>query len=235
MLDVLLDFFKIFIPLLVVVDPAGTIPVYLAITANRTELERRRIATRAAAAAAVTGLIFIVLGQAILAFLGLRFEDFQIAGGILLAVLAIIDLLIPGKPAVDDKLPSESNAPPSPIAIVPLAVPLIVGPATMTTSLLLVNTFSPKYDLHWGAPLGQIIVTVMVCAALLINLAFLYAAMWHSNRLVRLLGRNTLGIVNKIVMILLVAIAVRLIRQGIVSIVLDPTGRGSPAAIQQGR
>jgi len=229
MLGLLLDFLKIFIPLLVVVDPAGSIPIYLAITANRTERERRQIAIRATVAAAVTGLVFIVLGQAILSFLGLRFADFQIAGGILLAILSIIDLLIPGKPAVSENLIPEAAA--SQVAIVPLAVPLIVGPATMTTSLLLVNTYSARYDQVWGAPLGQIIVTVMVCFALLINLAGLFAAMWHSNTLVALLGKNTLGIINKIVMILLAAIAVSLIRQGIVSIVLDPTGTQAPAVL----
>jgi multiple antibiotic resistance protein len=107
------------------------------------------------------------------------------------------------------------------VGIVPLAVPLIVGPATMTTSLLLVNTYSKPYDLQFGAPLGQIMVMAMVCVALLLNLLILFGAMWYSNRLVELVGRSTLAVVNKIVMIVLAAIAVSLIRQGIVSIVLD--------------
>ncbi len=228
MLGLAQDFLRIFIPLLVVVDPAGSIPVYLAITARKSELERKHIALRASVAAAITGLIFIVLGQAILTFLGLRFADFQIAGGILLVVLAIIDLLSPGKPAVDSRPPGDADDSSRSLAIVPLAVPLIVGPATMTTSLLLVNTYSAAYNREYGAPMGQIIVTVMVCLALLINLAFLLWAMWNSNRLVALLGRNTMGIINKIVMILIAAVAVSLIRQGIVSIVLDPLGTGMP-------
>jgi len=103
--------------------------------------------------------------------------------------------------------------------VVPLAVPLIVGPATMATSLLLVNTFSPKYVAMWGEGRGVLMVGAMVCLALLLNLVLLFIAMWHSQLLVRLVGKNTMAVMNKIVMILLAAIAVSLIRQGVVSIV----------------
>src|SRR3954462_10521208 len=95
------DFPKIFVPLFVVIDPAGMIPVYLALTSRYSVGERRQIARRACFVAACTAIIFVVLGQAILTFLGLSFADFQIAGGILLVVLAITDLLMPGKPAVE--------------------------------------------------------------------------------------------------------------------------------------
>ncbi len=217
---ILHDFLLIFIPLFVVIDPAGTIPVYLALTDRYAEGQRRRIAVRAATVAGATGVLFVFLGQATLRFLGVRFEDFQIAGGVLLAILAIIDLLIPGKPAVDQS----ARDPAEQIGIVPLAVPLIVGPATMTTSLLLVNTYSKAYNDHFGAPYGQAIVATMVCVALLMNVGLLLLAMWHSGRLTRLVGRNTMAVMNKIVMILLAAIAVSLVRQGIVGIIRNPSG-----------
>ncbi len=209
------DFLVILLPLFVVMDPAGSLPVYVALTSQYTEEQRRRIAVRATVVAAVVGILFVVLGQAIFNFLGIQFADFQIAGGILLVILAVLDLLSPGKPAVN----SAQIDPDASIAVVPLAVPLIVGPATMTTSLLLVNTYSKSYNEHFGAPTGQILVAALVCAGLLVNLAILFAAMWYSSRLVALIGRNTMSVVNKIVMILLAAIAVSLIRQGIVSIV----------------
>jgi multiple antibiotic resistance protein len=218
--SILHDFLLIFIPLFVVIDPAGTIPVYLALTDQYQEAQRRRIAVRAATVAAATGVLFVLLGQATLRFLGVRFEDFQIAGGVLLAILAIIDLLIPGKPAVEQGTLDPADR----VGIVPLAVPLIVGPATMTTSLLLVNTYSRTYNDQFGAPYGQMIVAGMVCAALLINIALLLLAMWHSGRLAELIGRNTMAVVNKIVMILLAAIAVSLVRQGVVSIIHNPSG-----------
>ena len=154
------DFLLILLPLFVVMDPAGSLPVYVALTAQYTEEQRRRIAIRATAVAAVIGILFVVLGQAIFNFLGIQFADFQIAGGILLVILAVLDLLSPGKRAVN----SAQVDPDASIAVVPLAVPLIVGPATMTTSLLLVNTYSKSYNEHFGAPLGQILVATMVCA-----------------------------------------------------------------------
>jgi len=217
MLKILHDFLLIFVPLFVIIDPAGSLPVFLAITGRYSEAQRRRVAVRAASVAAATGVGFVIGGQAILTFLGLHFEDFQIAGGIVLLILAIIDLLIPGKPAVD---PSAID-PAETIGVVPLAVPLIVGPATMTTSLLLVSTYSKEYEQSFDQPWATILVSAMVCLALVINIAILLAIMWHSGRIVAVVGKNTMGVVNKIVMILIAAIAVSLIRQGIVSIVHD--------------
>jgi multiple antibiotic resistance protein len=216
LLQLLLHWVMIFVPMLVVLDPAGSIPVYLAITDRYTQAQRRLIARRATLAAAVTGVVFIIGGQAILKLLGVSFADFQIAGGIMLVVLCLVDLLLPGKPAVDEKKAVELDGT---IGIVPLAVPLIVGPATMTTSLLLVNTYTPIYEKLYGEPLGSVIAVALVVTALLATLAIQMGAMWHSDVLVRLLGRNTMAVVNKIVMILLAAIAVSLIRQGVVSIV----------------
>jgi multiple antibiotic resistance protein len=215
------DFLLIFIPLFVVIDPAGTIPIFLALTGGYAEKQRRRIAVRATVVAGVTGIIFVILGQSIFTFLGVRFADFQIAGGILLALLSILDLLSPGKPSVSEEIHPENPPPPAAVGVVPLAVPIMVGPATMTTSLLLVNTYAEPYNRHFGAPYGQIIISVMVCAALLLNLVVQLGAMWHSNLLVRLVGKNTMTVINKIVMILLAAIAVSLIRQGVVSIVSE--------------
>src|SRR5262245_59359008 len=103
MLSLLHDFAMIFVPLFVVVDPAGSVPVYLVLTNRLSEPQRRRVALRATAVAAITGVLFVILGQAVMGFLGIRFEDFQIAGGILVLVLALLDILSPGKPGVEDK------------------------------------------------------------------------------------------------------------------------------------
>ncbi len=210
------DFLLLLLPLFVVVDVAGSVPVFLSLTTPYTEAERRRIAARATAVAAVTGVLFVVLGQAFLSFLSIGIEDFQIAGGLLLVILAILDLLSPGKPAVDTMSPSLRGD----VAIVPLAVPLIMGPATMTTSLLLVNTFAPHYTPWLGVRYGTLVVESMVCAALLLNLALLFVALYFSTQLAALVGKNTMSVINKIVMILLAALAISLIRRGIVSIVL---------------
>ena len=216
------DFLLIFLPLFFVVDPAGALPLFLALTEHYSPAARRTIARRAAVVAAITGVLFVIVGQALFAFLGVRFADFQIAGGILLVVLSIIDLLSPGKPAVDEaELRSLGDQPPETVGIVPLAVPLIVGPATMTTSLLLVSTYSAKYAPIFGPHQGPILVIALVCAALVANLILLYIGMVFSDHILRILGKSTMAVINKIVMILLAAIAISLIRQGITSIVRD--------------
>lgn len=214
----LLDFLKICIPLLVVIDPAGVLPVYVAMTDRYSQAQRRAIARRATLVAMATGVVFVIVGQAIFRVLGVGFADFQIAGGLLVFILAVIDILTPGKPAVDEKQAVTLD---STVGVVPLAVPLIVGPATMATSLLLVNQYGPNYEKDYGTPLGSIIVVAMVCVALILNLTLLCGAMWHSDLLVKLVGRSTMTVINKIVMILLAAIAVSLIRAGVASIVAD--------------
>lgn len=225
--DLLWDFIKIFIPLFVVLDPMGTVPVFLALTGQYTDAQRKIMARRATIVAMIVGVLFVIVGQSLFRFLGVAFADFQIAGGLLLVILAILDLLSTGKPAVDEHAldqpspgtTSSAKLLSSGVEIVPLAVPLIVGPATLTTSLLLVNTYSAKYEDVWGTPWGQMAVAGTVCLALLLNLLIMYGAMYHSGKIARALGQGTMLVVNKIVMILMAAIAVSLIRQGIISIV----------------
>ena len=169
----LYDFTRIFIPMLVVIDPAGTLPLFMALTERYTEAQKRAIARRATLAAAITGVLFVVVGQALFALLGVKFADFQIAGGILLVVLAILDLLSPGKPTVDvGQLQSVGDQDPANVSVVPLAVPLMVGPATLTTSLLLVST--------WGKTYGSEVAVALVCVALLMVLVIQFGAMWFS-------------------------------------------------------
>ena len=116
--------------------------------------------------------------------------DFRIAGGILLLVLAIYDLLVPGKPAVDER---------TTVGIVPLAMPLIAGPATLTTTLVLASRYG-----YWATALG-----------LAVNFMLLLACLVTAGRIARAVGVNALGALSKIVMVFLAAIAVNLIRAGV--------------------
>jgi multiple antibiotic resistance protein len=220
------DFLRIFIPLLVVIDPAGVLPLFLSLTRNYSETNRRIIARRAAIVAGVTGIVILIIGQALFKFVGVQFADFQIAGGVLVFVLAVIDLLSPGKPAMNEAQIKQSGdqALPADVGVVPLAVPLIVGPATMTTSLLLVSTYGGAYTQYYGSMLGPVFITSLVAMALVLNLLLLFAIMYHAGRIELLIGRQTMSVINKIVMILLAAIAVSLIRQGIITIVHDLHG-----------
>jgi multiple antibiotic resistance protein len=189
-------FLRIFIPLLVSIDPFGLVPVFMSVTTSMPEHRRRHIAFQSAGVAFAVGIGFIFLGQVLFRLLQITVNDFRIAGGILLLVLAIIDLLMPGKPSVDEG---------QTIGIVPLAMPLIAGPAMLTTSLMLSRTYGPS-----EAILG-----------LAINLFLLLAILWAANRLTRVMNVHVMTAVSKLVMLLLAAIAVNFIRVGITQIVLD--------------
>src|SRR3954469_12411735 len=122
------EFLRVFIPLFVAIDPLGLVPVFLSVTDGMDAARRRRTSFEAVASASVICIGFMFLGEAIFRFLGITHQDFRIAGGVILLVLAVLDLLIAGKPAVnEDQM----------VGIVPLAMPLIAGPATLTTLLVL--------------------------------------------------------------------------------------------------
>lgn len=189
-MDLLRTFLSTFIPLFVAIDPFGMVPVFLAVTDGIPAERRRRVSFEAVAAATVICLLFMFLGESLFGFLGIRDYDFRIAGGVLLLVLAVYDLLVPGKPAVDEH---------ETVGIVPLAMPLIAGPATLTTTLVLTGRHG-----YAATALG-----------LAINFLLLLGALLASGYIARLVGLNTLRALSKLVMVFLAAIAVNLIRVGV--------------------
>ena len=184
------NFLLVFIPLLVAIDPLGLVPLFLSVTEGMTPERRRRTSFEAVTASLVICLVFMFLGGAIFNFLGIADYDFRIAGGTLLLVLAIYDLLHRGKPAVEE---SET------VGIVPLARPLIAGPATLTTLLVLAE----QHGYRWTA------------LSLSLNLGILLVALVYSSLIARVIGRYALSALSKLVMVLLAAIAVNFIRVGI--------------------
>ena len=189
-MDFLRSVLATFIPLFVTIDPFGMIPVFLGVTDGMKPERRRRVSFEAVAAATVICLTFMFLGNSLFKFLGIRDFDFRIAGGALLLVLAIYDLLVPGKPAVDER---------DTVGIVPLAMPLIAGPATLTATLVLADT--QGYS--------------MTALGLALNFLLLLGCLVSSGWVSRVVGLSTLKAISKLVMVLLAAIGVNLIRVGI--------------------
>ena len=181
---------RLIIPLFVTIDAIGMVPIFLAVTRGLAPRQRRTITFEAVAGATAIAIGFMFVGDALFVFLGITMPDFQIAGGVLLLVLAVLDLLIAGKPAVDE----------TPVSgLVPLAMPLIAGPATLTTTLVLAR--------RDGAGLTML--------ALAVNFLFLLGVFLCADRIARLAGVKALQAVSKLVMVLLAAIAVSFIREGI--------------------
>jgi multiple antibiotic resistance protein len=190
------QFLEFFLPLFVAIDPIGLVPVFLGVTSNLTDLQRRRVTFQAVFAAILIALVFMVLGQWIFRYLAITEADFRIAGGILLLVLAVIDLLSTGKPAVHEA---------EIVGVVPLAMPLIAGPATLTTVLVLATREGGSYG--------------FTAFCLVINFLVLLIVMLLANRIAQWIGANALRAFSKLVMVLLAAIAVNFIRTGVISIV----------------
>lgn len=200
--DMFHRFLEVLIPLAVAIDPLGVLPLFVAMTAGLSPRARRRVSMEALGTGFIVCIAFMFLGQAVFRFLMISDTDFRIAGGIILLVLAILDLLIMGRPAVHVE---EIDG------IVPLGMPLIAGPAAMTTLLVLVG--NPELGYTW------------TLIGLLATFALLAAALLAANKIVALVGMNALKAMSKLVMILLAAIAVNFIRTGIMAAMAEVARR----------
>lgn len=197
------EFLEFFIPLFVAIDPIGMVPVFLALTAGLSPRQRRRISIEAVGAATIVTIGFMLVGRSLFEFLGISADDFRIAGGVILLVLAVFDLLAYGKPTVH-----ETNM----VGLVPLALPLIAGPALLTTTLVLTGSSSV------ANPYGMTLLALGV--NLLLLAGFLLGAVWIS----RVIGEHMMSAMSKLVMVLLAAIAVNFIRVGISNVITASNG-----------
>ncbi|MCX6938084.1 MAG: MarC family protein [Verrucomicrobia bacterium] len=188
--DLLPRFLQAFIPLFVALDPIGLAAIFIALGAGMPEARKRRIARQGVVTGGLVSLVFLFLGQGIFAAVGITVGDFQIAGGLILFILAARDLLQPIAAA-----PLEV---PEDFGVVPLGMPLIAGPAAIATLLLLAQTVGLAVTL----------------AALAVNLGLLALSFSQADRLVRVIRPSGLRAISKIVSLLLAAIAISLIRRG---------------------
>lgn len=185
-----------FVPIFVAMDAVGNLPIFLAFTQEVSAKERKRTINLATFTALAIGLGFVGVGKAIFLLLGIQVADFLLAGGIILLILAV-KYLITGK-IVETGDSSTSEA----IGAVPLGTPLIVGPAVLTTLLLLIDQYS----------------LAMVVFSFVLNLTVQWVLFKQANRVVLFLGHTGINAASKIIMLLLAAIAVKMIRQGTLTI-----------------
>jgi len=189
----LTDFLLAFIPIFVTVDPIGVLPIFASLTQGLNEGKRRKILIQSLVTATCLAVGFIFLGKAVFRFLGITIGDFMVAGGVLLFCIAIIDLINPSK---ERRLPAED------LGVVPIGTPLIVGPAVLTTSLITID--------QYGA-----FITLL---AVLVNILLAGVFFFYSETLMKILGDNGSRALSKVVALLLAAIAVMMIRKGILLI-----------------
>jgi multiple antibiotic resistance protein len=196
MVEIIRELALTFVPLFFAMDAVGNLPVFLALTQEVEPKHRRRTVHLSTLTGLGVGLVFVAIGKAIFLLLGIEVADFLVAGGIILLILAI-RYLITGK-IVETKDSSASEM----VGVVPLGTPLVVGPAVLTTLLLLIN---------------QYFVAIVVLSFVL-NLVIQWLLFRQADRIVDFLGNTGVSAISKIVMLLLAAIAVKMIRQGILTI-----------------
>ena len=126
-----IEIFLPFIPFFVAFDALGILPVFISLTGGMPPSERRKVVRQSILTAFLVSLGFLMVGQSVFAFLGILVSDFKVAGGILLFILAVVDLIFPEKTRT---FPKET------LGVVPIGIPLIVGPAVLTLLLMVVHT-----------------------------------------------------------------------------------------------
>ena len=178
-----------FIPVFVAIDPIGLIAIFMGLGTTASPENRRHQAFLGIFTALCVAVGFIFLGKIIFAALGITVADFQVAGGLILLVLAVREIVGIGP---QDRGGGED------FGVVPLGMPLIAGPALLTSLLILIDSVGILY-------------TVI---SLIVNLAIVAIALCHADRFARLMGKQGLRGVSKLIALLLAAIAISLIRRG---------------------
>jgi multiple antibiotic resistance protein len=188
------EFWLCFVPLFVAVDAFGVLPMFIALTETLDPQRTRRVVVQSVITATAVALAFLSVGRLLLRLLGITIPDFMIAGGTLLFALSVTDLLMLHK--------HQRVVDPDSLGAVPVGVPLIVGPAVLTTSILLL-------DQH-----GRL----LPVAALVLNILIAGAVFWTARPIHRMLGKAGSKTISKLASILLASIAVMMVRRGIVQI-----------------
>lgn len=191
------SFWLAFIPLFVAIDVLGVVPLYLGLTEGMDARTRRRLARQATLAALCVSVLFLIAGKLVFTYLGITENDFKIGGGVVLLVMAVCDLLFS-----NEKTRSVGGA----IGVVPLGIPLIMGPAGLATIIMLNDSYGP----------------IVTGATLLANLALVWLVFSNAHHIGKLMGKAGAQAFAKVAALFLAGIAVMMIRLGVTAILSHP-------------
>jgi multiple antibiotic resistance protein len=182
------------ITVLVLLEPFSNVPLFLSLTEHQDQRARNRTALIAVVAAAVILGIFAVVGESLLAYLKITIEDLQVAGGILLLIVAVG--MIGGSES--STVAEESN-----VAVVPIGTPLLAGPGTIVALLVLLDEYKETAD------------RIAVCAGAFVALAIVYAAFRFASLITARMKPSLARALTRVVGLLVAAIAVHFIASAI--------------------
>ena len=189
------DIVKSFITLFVIINPIGNLTIFIGLSQGLSAKKRIKIVNQALSIATVLLFIFLFFGLQIFNFFGINVESFEIAGGIILLLIAIVYVL--------DIHTRKNKSTDEDIAAVPMSTPLLIGPGTITSVIILVNQF------------GVIVTLLAAMPALLCT----WIIMRFSNKIYKTIGAHWSLVISRIMGLILAAIAIEFIREGIVNIV----------------
>jgi len=196
LIRILQQFGLTFVPLFVAMDAIGVLPILVPLTQDMKAKERSRVVRLAVITALGLGLGFVAIGKGIFLFLGIEVSDFLVAGGIILFLLAAKEL-VTGK-----MMEAQASVGADMLGVVPLGTPLVVGPAVLATLLILVDLYP----------------VIIVIVSFITNLAIAWLLFTQANRVVAFLGQGGVRATSKVVSIFLAAIAIKMIRQGVLEV-----------------
>ena len=196
-----------FITLLVVIDPIGTLPVFMTLTKMQTSAQRRQTAIRSVVVAALTLIVFALSGNAMFHFLGISLAAFEIAGGLLLLLLSI-DMLLVRQSGFRTTTAVETNeaADSADVAVFPLAVPLIAGPGAMTSVILLM-----------GRAEGSILQKTAAIVLMVVVLSICLLSLLFASKLVNHLSTTAINVIGRVFGIVLAGLSVQYILDGLLA------------------
>jgi len=196
----MIDYISVFIFFFAVIDPVGTVPVFIAATSQFDEKAKRKIALQAACAAALILLFFIVAGELILTAIDIPLPAFEIAGGIVLFLFALTMIFGDSKPDTEVQMVKDGSE----TAIFPLAVPSLASPGAMLAAVLL--TENSSFSIFQQVQTAGVMLSVLFIAFL-----FMLAASWIH----RYIGNSGASIISKVMGMILTAVATNSVLSGI--------------------
>ncbi len=191
-------YFLTFIQIFVAVDSIGNVPLFISLTEGLNKKQRQKIILDSVTTATILAIVFMFVGKWILRAIGITIPDFQVAGGALLFIISV-RLLYPGtsRGVLSDGHDKDAG-------IFPLGTPLITGPAVLTTTLIMLDSFGLRPTF-----------VSLVC-----NMFIVWLTLAKANTIIRIMGTNGTRAFAKIMYILLAAIGAMMIRKGIMGVFL---------------
>ncbi|MBW6524698.1 MarC family protein [Sphingomonas sp. RHCKR47] len=197
-------FVSSFVTFFVVIDPPGCAPIFAGLTAGATAAHRRAMAVRAVIVSAIILLVFALVGEPLLHGLGIELASFRIAGGIMLFLIALEMVFEKRTQRREDRAAKvQATSEVEDVSIFPMAMPMIAGPGSIATVMLLMarnNGFERS---------------LVVFGALLANLVLMLVALLAAGPLMRVVGAKIEAVVTRILGVLLAALAVQFVIDGV--------------------